>query len=533
MEARRYRPRHGRRVLCAFPRYRPSFGTFQHAYDLMPRVRAFMPPQGILVVAAYLPPEWTVRLVDENLRPVTEADLEWSDVVFVSGMHVQRAEIDRLVAAAHRHGKLAVVGGPSASGCPEYYPDADVIHVGEIGDATDELVRLIDDGIARPRRQIRLETVERTPLDALPAPAYGLIDVRRYFLGSVQFSSGCPFRCEFCDIPALYGRVPRLKRPAQVLAELDALVAGGVRGSVYFVDDNFIANPHAARELLRHLIAWQQRRGYPVRFNCEATLNLARYPDLLAAMREASFTTVFCGIESPEMDALVQMKKTQNVRGPILDAVRALNAHGIEVVGGIILGLDTDTPETADRLLAFIEASGIPMLTINLLYALPRTPLWERLAAAGRLVHDPGRESNVAFARAYDDVLASWRRVVGEVYRPDRLHDRFRRQTVATFPNRLRVRRSIDADLVGFGLGLLACVAWKVGVCADYKRLFWNVAGPLLREGRVEEIVQLAIVGRHLIRFSRDCLAGSGEPSFYADPSRTESAAVTRAAAAG
>ena len=521
-----------RRVLCAFPRYRPSFGTFQHAYDLLPGVRAFMPPQGLLVVAAYLPRDWDVRLVDENLRPVTEADLAWSDVVFVSGMHVQRAEIERLVAAAHRYGKLAVVGGPSASGCPEYYPDADVIHVGEIGDATDELVRLIDADVVRPTRQIRVETVARTPLDALPAPAYGLIDLRRYFLGSVQFSSGCPFRCEFCDIPALYGRVPRLKQPAQVLAELDALVAGGVRGSVYFVDDNFIGNPHAARELLRHLIAWQRERGYPLRFNCEATLNLARHPDLLAAMREASFTTVFCGIESPEMDALVQMKKTQNVRGPILDALRALNAHGLEVVAGIILGLDTDRPDTADRLLAFIEASGIPMLTINLLYALPRTPLWERLEAAGRLVDDPGRESNVAFARAYDDVLASWRRVVDEVYRPDRLHDRFRRQTVATFPNRLRVRRSIDADLVGFGLGLLARVAWKVGVCADYRRLFWNVAGPLLREGRVEEIVQLAIVGRHLIRFSRDCLAGSGEPSFYADPSRTESAAVTRAAAA-
>src|SRR5262245_32248328 len=327
MEAPRYRPRHGRRILCVFPRYRPSFGTFQHAYDLMPGVRAFMPPQGILVVAAYLPSEWAVRLVDENLRPVTEADLAWSDAVFVSGMHVQRAEIERLVAAAHRHGKLVAVGGPSASGCPEYYRDADVIHVGEIGDATDELVRLLDDRITRPRRQIRLATDERTPLDALPAPAYGLIDVRRYFLGSVQFSSGCPFRCEFCDIPALYGRVPRLKRPAQVLAELDALVAGGVRGAVYFVDDNFIANPHAARDLLAHLVTWQRRRRYPLRLNCEATLNLARHPDIMAAMREANFVTVFCGIESPDPETLLQIKKAQNTRGSMLDAVRTLNGY--------------------------------------------------------------------------------------------------------------------------------------------------------------------------------------------------------------
>jgi radical SAM superfamily enzyme YgiQ (UPF0313 family) len=527
----RHHARRARRILCVFPRYAHSFGTFQHAYELMPGVRAFMPPQGLLLVAAYLPREWGVRMVDENVRPVSDADLAWSDAVFVSGMHVQRPGIERLIAAAHRHDKPVVVGGPSVSASPDYYPDADVVHVGEIGDATDALVGHLDATVARPSAQLRFATVERRPLDALPPPAYGLVDLRRYFLGSVQFSSGCPFLCEFCDIPALYGRAPRLKRPEQVLAELDALRAGGVRGAVYFVDDNFIANPTAARDLLAHLVAWQRRHGYPLRLNCEATLNLARHPDVLAAMREANFVTVFCGVESPEPEALAHMRKRQNVRGPILDAIGTLNAHGLEVVAGIILGLDTDTAETGDRLVAFIEASRIPMLTINLLYALPRTPLWDRLAAAGRLVDDPARESNVAFAMPYDQVIATWRRVIAEVYEPRRLHERFRWQTHATFPNRLPVRGPVDLDLVRFGLGLLARVAWKVGMRADYRRVFWEVARPLAMQGRIEEVVHLALVAHHLIRFSRECMRGDGEASFYADPGRGAASTLTAAPA--
>jgi radical SAM superfamily enzyme YgiQ (UPF0313 family) len=522
--------RRSRRVLCVFPRYAPSFGTFQHAYELLPGVRAFMPPQGLLLLAGYLPRTWDVRIVDENVRAVDDADLRWCDAVLVSGMHVQRPAIARLIEAAHRRDRLVVVGGPSASACPEYYADADVVHVGEIGDATDELVRLLDDSVRRPTRALRLETTARHPLADLPPPAYRLIDVRRYFLGSVQFSSGCPFRCEFCDIPALYGRVPRLKRPAQVIAELDALCAGGVRGAVYFVDDNFIANPHAARELLPHLVAWQRRRRYPVRLNCEATLNLARYPDLLAAMRAANFVTVFCGIESPDAEALTAMDKRQNLRSPVLDAVGVLNRHGLEVVAGMILGLDTDGPDTGARITEFVEASHIPMLTINLLYALPRTPLWERLARAGRLRDDPTRASNVDFLRPYADVLATWRTVVGEVYEPRRLHERFRWQTHATFPHRLGIRPPVDLDLVRYGLGLLARAAWKVGVRADYRHVFWEVARPLLAQGRFEEVVHLAIVAHHLIRFTRDCLDGGGEASFYADPSRAAGHGSTAAA---
>ena len=252
-------PVHARRILCVYPRYARSFGTFQHAYPFFGgRVRAFMPPQGLLVVAAYLPPSWSVRFVDENSRSATASDFQWADAVFVSGMHIQRAQIHDVIARAHAHGRPVVVGGPSVSACPEYYPDADVIHVGELGDATDQLIEHLDRCPGRPPYQLCLETQERLPLASFPTPAYGLIPLRESFIANLQFSSGCPYACEFCDIPALYGRNPRLKTPAQVLAELDLIAAAGAT-SAYFVDDNFIGNQKAALDLLPHRVTWQTR----------------------------------------------------------------------------------------------------------------------------------------------------------------------------------------------------------------------------------------------------------------------------------
>ncbi|HMD03308.1 MAG TPA: cobalamin-dependent protein, partial [Candidatus Baltobacteraceae bacterium] len=186
-----------------------------------------MPPQGILVIAAYLPANWDVRFLDENVRAARAADFDWAEVVLVSGMHIQRSQIDDINARAHARGRVTVLGGPSVSGCPEYYPDFDYLHVGELGDATDALIARLEESVARPPAQVRYETGERLPLGDFPIPAYDLIDVAQYFLGSVQFSSGCPYRCEFCDIPELYGRNPRLKTPEQIVAELDAILANG------------------------------------------------------------------------------------------------------------------------------------------------------------------------------------------------------------------------------------------------------------------------------------------------------------------
>lgn len=516
-----------RKVLCVFPAYVPSFGTFQHAYRLMAGVKAFMPPQGLLTIAAYLPAEWDVRFIDENIRRAGPEDFAWCDVVMVSGMHVQRRQIVDIAARARAAGKASVLGGPSVSAAPGEYPGFDYLHIGELGDATDRLIDLLSQDCRPPAGQVRLETTERLPLARFPAPAYGLTELGRYFLASLQFSSGCPYQCDFCDIPTLYGRQPRLKDPAQVIAELDELRNSGGVNAVYFVDDNFIGNRKAARDLLPHLIAWQQRNGYPLEFACEATLNIAKQPELLELMREARFCTVFCGIETPELDALGAMKKTHNAAVPLFEAIRTLNGYGIEVVSGIILGLDTDTPATGDRILEFVDSSQIPMLTINLLQALPRTPLYDRLKSEGRLSDDPDRESNVIFRQPYDEVLATWRRLVAKVFSPEAVYGRFAHNVIHTFPNRFQpARRAVSRSDVLKGLNVMVRVLWHVGIRADYRAEFWRMAKPLIKTGRIEDLLHVAIVSHHLISFARDAVQGRQNASFYSAKLRENSAAA-------
>src|SRR5499426_738433 len=317
---------HTRRVLCVFPAYAPSFGTFSHAYKLMPGVRAFMPPQGLLLIAAYMPAQWPVRFIDENIRPASAADLAWADVVLISGMHIQAAQIRDIARRAHAASKAVALGGPSVSDSPEMYPEIDYLHIGELGDATDALIARLDESVTPPTTQMKFETAERLALTDFPIPAYDLVPLRRYLMLTLQFSSGCPYRCEFCDIPGLYGRQPRLKTPRQIVAELDAMREQPHPPAVYFVDDNFIGNRKATREMLPHLIGWQRRRGYPLQFACEATLNLAKQAEILSLMREAQFVNVFVGIETPDADALKVMHKEHNSVLPMMEAIKTLNS---------------------------------------------------------------------------------------------------------------------------------------------------------------------------------------------------------------
>jgi len=512
-----------RKVVCIFPAYTPSFGTFAHAYPLMDGVRAFMPPQGLLVIAAYLPESWQVRFIDENIAPAKPEDIAWADVVFVSGMHIQAPQIRDIHARATAAGKLTVLGGSSVSSSPEMYPEFDYLHVGEIGDATDDLIATLGRDLAPPESQRRFETQERLPLSSFPCPAYDAIGLGRYLIGSLQFSSGCPYRCEFCDIPALYGRQPRLKTPAQVLAELDAMIAQPKHPPVvYFVDDNFIGNRKAARELLPHLIDWQKQRGYPLQFACEATLNIAKQTEILELMREAGFLTVFAGIETPELGALKSMDKGHNATLPMLEAIATLNRYGLEVTAGIIMGLDDETEESEQRLIEFIDRSNVPILTINVLQALPKTPLWERLARDNRIVDDPNLESNVRFLRPHDEVVASWRRVIAHAYAPERLFERFRHQVDATYVNRkiLPAKGKLTSVNLKRGWVLARNLVWKMGVRASYRRAFWRTIWYAFRRGQIEPAFGMGFVAYHLIRFTEEALRGKQNSSFYAAKQR-------------
>jgi radical SAM superfamily enzyme YgiQ (UPF0313 family) len=515
---RSFRPNNKRRVLCAFPRYSYSFGTFNHAFPLMGDVKGFMPPQGILVITALIPDEWEIKFVDENIQRVTPEEFLWADVVFISGMHIQRPRIHDLTRRAHDAGKVVALGGPSVSSAPDYYPDVDLLHCGEAGDATLRLFQRIDETVERPAQQIIYRTVERLPMSEFPTPAYHRINIRDYLLGSVQFSSGCPFTCEFCDIPSLYGRNPRLKSPEQVVRELDQLADGGCV-SVYFVDDNFIGNPKAAESLLDALIEWQKRRDCQVRLACEATLNMAGHTRILEKMQQAFFTNCFFGIETPDPTALKAMKKGQNMRMPILEAIRTVNKYGIEAASGIIMGLDTDTDDTPQALIDFAEVSQIPIMTVNILYALPNTALYTRLEKDNRVLHDvENRDSNIVFLQPYETVVRNWQRVIGNVFSPENLYARYAYNAIHTYPHRLRPKNPLKQATwynVTRAVGILGRIIWRVGICSDYRREFWKMAWTELKQGNVETMFQVAMVAHHLITYARECTEGKMQSSNY------------------
>ncbi len=522
-----------RRILCVFPAYTPSFGTFSGAYSLM-NVDAFMPPQGLLVIAAYMPELWQVRFIDENLRAATDADFTWADAVFVSGMHVQEPQIADIHARAKRHGKVTALGGSSASAAQEKYGYFDYLHIGELGDATDQLVRILDEDVTPPVRQVVLETKDRVALSDFPLPAYDQVPLKQYLLGSVQFSSGCPYRCEFCDIPALYGRQPRLKSAEQLLAELDAFISQPTHPAViYFVDDNFIGNRKATKEMLPHLIAWQKKHAYPLQFACEATLNIAKQTDILELMREAGFFTVFVGIETPELDALKSIAKDHNNAVPMMGAIKTLNDYGLEVTSGIILGLDTETDASERLLNEFVDRSQVPVLTINLLQALPKTPLWDRLTRENRLVNDPNLESNVRFLRPHDEVVGSWRRAIAHAYAPENIFARFRYQMDHTYVNRMKTpaRGKLTRSNLRRAFIMGKNIVWQIGVKSDYRGEFWRSAWHALKKGQIEAIFNMGFVCHHLIRFTREALRGEHNASFYA--AKAKAGALGQVAAPG
>lgn len=421
------------RALLVYPRFAAhSFWNYQATCDAV-GARYSATPLGLITVAALLPKHWQVRLVDRNIEELDDATLAWADVVMTGGMLPQQRDALALIARAHAAGKLVAVGGPDATASPEVYADADFVVCGEAEEILGGFVADFEAGVKRGR----YVAPAYPDLTRSPTPRFDLLALKKYMHVGVQFSRGCPFDCEFCNVVELNGRKPRTKEVSQVLAELDALRALGYRGHVDFVDDNLIGHRKAAKPFLRELARWLRDRGHPFEFTTEASLNLADDPELLQLMKDAGFFAVFVGIETPDAEALRQAHKLQNTRRDLAASVRAIHRAGIFVNAGFIIGFDAERESVAQAMIALIEASHIPVCMVGLLYALPGTRLARRLHGEGRLAADAfeaGAEDadqctsglNFETRRPRAEMLADYRAVLRHLYAPENYFARVR-----------------------------------------------------------------------------------------------------------
>lgn len=370
------------RILLLSPLFPLSFWSMDWGVRLLGR-KTVMPPLGLITVAGMLPADWELRLVDRNVRDVSEDDWAFGDVVFLTGMVAQRADALALVAEARRRGKLVVAGGPYANSLPDELVAAgvDILVRGEAEPLADELIRAVQER----KSGLLLHSQDKPELSASPIPRFDLLDLDSYSALAVQTSRGCPFDCEFCDITATYGRKMRAKSPDQVIAELEALVAVGYRREVFLSDDNFIGDKQNAKALLRRLADWLRAKGSPLSFYTQVSLNLAQDRELQDLLTSANVGSVFIGLESPDPATLTAANKMQNVRHPMAEALATLRDNGIVVTGSFILGFDGETPGAGDRIRDLVEKIGLPEAMINALCAAPGTRLWQRLEGEGRL----------------------------------------------------------------------------------------------------------------------------------------------------
>jgi len=413
-------------VLMIYPRFSAgSFWNYSIAAELL-GARYPTIPLGLLTLAAMLPREWTVRLVNRNTETLSDADVEWADLVMTGGMLFQQADSLRLIGIAHAHGKPIAIGGPDATSSPHIYASADFRVLGEAEGIIEEFIVAWHAGA---RTGVFQAPKFQADVTKSPIPRFDLLKLQDYLFMGVQFSRGCPFTCEFCDIIELYGRVPRTKTTPQMLAELEALYALGYRGHVDFVDDNLIGNKKAVRAFLPHLKTWQEAHDFPFEFSTEASINIADDPELLALMRECGFFTIFVGIESPDPDTLVAMKKKQNTRRSLVASVEKIYEAGMFITAGFILGFDSEPGPVAQPMADFIEEAAIPVAMVGLLSALPNTQLTRRLISENRLFegydfHPEGRGDqcvqglNFQTARPRREILEDYRQVLSRIYAP-------------------------------------------------------------------------------------------------------------------
>ena len=411
-------------ILMIYPEFPDTFWSFKHALKFI-RKKASSPPLGLLTVAAMLPAAWEKRLVDLNVTHLTQKDLAWADYVFLSAMVVQREAAYKVIARCKQAGVPVVAGGPLFTGEYEAFPDVDhfVLNEAEI-----TLPRFLAD-LERGCPERLYTTTEFPDIRKTPVPLWELLDLRQYATMSIQFSRGCPYDCEFCNITALFGRRPRTKTAAQIVAELDSLYALGWREGVFFVDDNFIGNKKQLKaEILPALIEWRKGKvGMP--FNTEVSINLADDEELMRKMVAAGFTMVFVGIETPDEESLAECNKFQNKGRDLVESVKRLQRAGLQVQGGFIVGFDSDTPSIFERQIDFIQKSGIVSAMVGLLQAPYGTRLYQRLKKEGRVVSEMSGDNadgstNIIPKMNMDVLREGYKKILSQIYSPRLYYER-------------------------------------------------------------------------------------------------------------
>jgi radical SAM superfamily enzyme YgiQ (UPF0313 family) len=494
------------KVLMVWPRFPSSYWSLGEATQIVPE-RSLVPPLGLITVAALCPKRWEIRLLDLAFQELSDEDLLWADLVMVSAMQVQRDDAHRTLERAAKIGRRTMIGGPYASSEPDaLLPLADHVVVGE----PDEIFPEIAAGLERGSARRLYRVMEKPDVTCTPVPRFDLLVLKKYTLMAVQFSRGCPFTCEFCDIITLYGRRPRTKSPDQLIGELAALLQLGWRKEIFIVDDNFIGNHKAALELSRSLEQWQRQNQYPFRFGTEASIDLASRPELLDAMVKANFWRVFIGIETPSAASLKEARKFQNLRRDALDSVHFIQQYGLWVTGGFIVGFDSDAADIFDRQIEFIERAAIPWAMTGVLQAPHTTPLYERMRREGRLIQNRLGSSNFSppnfrTVLPLPELLDGLKRMLLTLYDPRRFYKR-----VLDSLEHWRPHPEQRAPVLSFlyRLGVIFKSVWRQGVLPGYRRAYWHFMGCLmLRWGldlRKRQLgFELALSGHHFINYAR------------------------------
>jgi radical SAM superfamily enzyme YgiQ (UPF0313 family) len=486
------------KVLLVYPQNPDTFWSFKHVLRFVSK-RSTFPPLGLLTIAAMLPSDWELKLVDLNVERLRDSDLHWADYVLLSAMIVHKNSVNEIVARCSAFKKPMIAGGPLFTTGHEDFPGVQHFVLGEAEDVMPQLVADMLAGAVRPRYQ----AANRPNVTLVPVPRWDLIAPSHYVTMAVQFSRGCPFDCEFCDIIVMNGRVPRTKTPDQLIAELEALRLRGWKDMVFIVDDNFIGDKKRTKVLLRELIAWRARVRPGMGFFTEASVNLADDAELCELMVQAGFKKVFVGIETPVPESLQECHKLQNKGRDLVESIKTLQRAGMEVMGGFIVGFDNDQHDIFKRQFEFIQRSGVVTAMVGLLQALPQTKLYQRLKREGRLETAASGNNTEAVlnfkTKLNREFLQNgYRDLMKKLYEPKVYYQRIRTFLESHQPSGPSLRVA-PSDLRAFLKSFWMLGIWERGR-HNYWRFFWSVL--LRRPRQLRQAIELAVIGYHFRRIA-------------------------------